>query len=179
MTRVLGSLAALLFVLSACGSDEDDFRDQLKANDPSITDEMVDCLIEELDVRGLTVTDISDDAIGDGPVPEGGQDAFLTCLAVEAGVDVPDADDPPAATDAPPTSTTTGSSGDSGTPGAAHTYGDNPDLDELWDGCEAGDGAACDDLYFRSDIGSDYENFGDTCGRRYEESPGFCEDVMS
>jgi hypothetical protein len=41
--------------------------------------------------------------------------------------------------------------------------GDDPYLDGLWDGCAAGDAAACDELYFESPIGSEYEAFGDTC----------------
>jgi len=46
----------------------------------------------------------------------------------------------------------------------ADTYGDDPELDALWDGCAAGDMAACDDLYFESPLNSEYEEFGDTCG---------------
>lgn len=58
------------------------------------------------------------------------------------------------------------------------TYGDNAALDSLWDACTAGDGASCDDLYFESPVGSTYENFGDTCGYRFDASPGFCEDAI-
>jgi hypothetical protein len=43
-------------------------------------------------------------------------------------------------------------------------YGDNTALDLLWDRCAAGDFAACDELYRISDIGSEYETFGQTCG---------------
>jgi hypothetical protein len=39
-------------------------------------------------------------------------------------------------------------------------------LDALWNSCAAGDGQACDDLFFDSDIDSDYEQFGFTCGGR-------------
>lgn len=48
------------------------------------------------------------------------------------------------------------------------TRGDDPDLDVLWDACEAGDGVACDDLFIASPAGSEYEAFGDTCGFRRE-----------
>jgi hypothetical protein len=53
-----------------------------------------------------------------------------------------------------------------GTPatGEPWYYGDDPYLDELWDACEAGDQPACDDLYFASVAGSDYEWYGGTCG---------------
>ncbi len=46
------------------------------------------------------------------------------------------------------------------------TYGDDPQLDTLWDACEAGDMGACDELYYQSEPGSDYEYFGGTCGNR-------------
>ncbi|MCL3860599.1 hypothetical protein [Actinotalea sp. K2] len=52
--------------------------------------------------------------------------------------------------------------------GTADGYGDDPVLDVLWDACAAGDGQACDDLYFDSPWGSQYEEFGDTCGGREE-----------
>lgn len=45
----------------------------------------------------------------------------------------------------------------------AETYGDDPELDALWDACAAGDEVACDDLYWASPIGSEYEEFGQTC----------------
>ena len=54
------------------------------------------------------------------------------------------------------------------------TYGDNPELDALWDACEDGDGEACDELYFSSEVGSEYEEFGDTCGGRFEAGEVLC-----
>jgi len=45
-------------------------------------------------------------------------------------------------------------------------YGDDPELDALYDACADGDGGACDDLYYQSPFGSDYEEFGNTCGGR-------------
>ena len=42
----------------------------------------------------------------------------------------------------------------------ADSYGDDPRLDALWDACEAGDAVACDDLYWQSPVGSEYEEFG-------------------
>lgn len=60
--------------------------------------------------------------------------------------------------------------------GDADTYGDDADLDVLWDACDDGDFEACDDLWYLSPIDSDYEEFGDTCGRRNKPS-GWCVDV--
>lgn len=45
-------------------------------------------------------------------------------------------------------------------------YGDDPELDALWDQCEAGDGSACDQLWELAPVDSDYERFGVTCGER-------------
>lgn len=67
----------------------------------------------------------------------------------------------------------TGSSGSSSTAG---TYGSDIYLDLLWDLCEAGDYASCDDLYIEAPIGSEYEYFGDSCGYRNEPA-GYCEDI--
>jgi len=49
-------------------------------------------------------------------------------------------------------------------------HGDNATLDALWDACAAEDWASCDQLYFDSPLGSEYESFGDTCGNRTDGS---------
>ncbi len=59
--------------------------------------------------------------------------------------------------------------------GDANAYGDDPTLDALWDACEGGDMQACDDLFFDSPAGSEYEDFGDTCGNR-QEGGSLCAD---
>src|SRR5690606_4400453 len=68
--------------------------------------------------------------------------------------------------DIPGSSTSTGDS-----------YGDDPALDALWDACEAGDGQACDDLYMDSPLGSEYEEFADTCGHRTDGGT-YCVDEL-
>lgn len=55
------------------------------------------------------------------------------------------------------------------------TYGSDEELDALYDACEDGDFAACDELYFSSGVGTEYEAFGETCGDRTEPSSGSCE----
>lgn len=45
-------------------------------------------------------------------------------------------------------------------------YGDDPELDRLWDACAQGDGSACDRLYYDSAFDTRYEQFGNTCGDR-------------
>ena len=64
--------------------------------------------------------------------------------------------------------------------GLAFTYGDDPLLDALYDECAAGSGSACDDLFFGSPSGSEYESFGGTCGERFPEETSFdCEGNMA
>ena len=74
----------------------------------------------------------------------------------------------------------TGETGDTGdTSPAVSTYGDDPAMDLLWDACELGDGEACDELYFISPNDSGYEEFGDTCGFRFEPATVLCADELT
>lgn len=59
--------------------------------------------------------------------------------------------------------------GGQGRPPGPWTFGADEELDELWTGCERGSGAACDELFDRAPLGSDYETFGATCGNRGAE----------
>ena len=43
-------------------------------------------------------------------------------------------------------------------------YGDDPYLDSLYDACADGDLVACDDLYWSTPPGSEYETFAASCG---------------
>jgi hypothetical protein len=47
--------------------------------------------------------------------------------------------------------------------------GDDERFDRLADECFEGDPSSCDDLFRESDLGSDYEEYGSTCGERTEE----------
>lgn len=58
------------------------------------------------------------------------------------------------------------------------TYGEDAALDALWDKCEAGDANACDDLYMESPFGSEYEEFGGSCGGRFPGTDQYCTDLM-
>jgi hypothetical protein len=58
--------------------------------------------------------------------------------------------------------------------GSATFYGDDPQLDLIWDDCETGVLSACDDLYWMAPVGSDYESFGSTCGNLGEPTYGEC-----
>jgi hypothetical protein len=56
------------------------------------------------------------------------------------------------------------------------TLGDDPVLDGLADACFDEDWAACDTLYFDSEVGTEYESYGETCGGRNEPVFGGCQD---
>lgn len=57
--------------------------------------------------------------------------------------------------------------------------GGDPALDLLAEACHGGDMSACDDLFTVSDVGSDYEEYGDTCaGRRDGGAWAMCADVF-
>lgn len=58
----------------------------------------------------------------------------------------------------------------------ADSYGDDEDLDALWDDCDDGDDDACSELYWTSPAGSEYETFGSTCGGRGDE--GDCTEMV-
>ena len=55
-------------------------------------------------------------------------------------------------------------------------YGDDPQLDSMWDDCEAGDMRACDLLYFQVSTGSAYEEHAETCGGTDSDTTAFCSE---
>jgi hypothetical protein len=63
----------------------------------------------------------------------------------------------------------------------AQVHGDNAGCDALYDACDQRNPAACNDLYWVSAVGSEYESFGATCGGRTEFGEdgfgGLCEDL--
>jgi hypothetical protein len=59
-------------------------------------------------------------------------------------------------------------------------HGSDDALDALWDKCADEDWEACDDLYDRSETGTEYFDFGDTCGNRVDAGGNeYCVDAMS
>ncbi len=59
--------------------------------------------------------------------------------------------------------------------GDPFTYGDDEELDAMWDDCDKGVWAACDDLYLSSPLGSDYEWFGASCGELIPDPIDYCD----
>ncbi len=57
---------------------------------------------------------------------------------------------------------------------------DDPTFEALADDCFAGDGAACDELYFTTPVDSIEEAYGETCGGRLDTpQAGFCAQLLS
>src|SRR5689334_1205845 len=87
-----------------------------------------------------------------------------------------DRSDEPAATTEAEDSGESPFEADAEDPESVDDYGTDDALDQLTDDCADGDFAACDDLYGQSDLGSDYETYGSTCGGRSEDRlDGNCE----
>jgi hypothetical protein len=55
--------------------------------------------------------------------------------------------------------------------------GTDAQLNELAQQCHDGDMQACDDLYTESEIGSEYEAYGNSCGGRVPDNSLYCVDV--
>ena len=153
MTILVGALALLA---TACGGDitEDEFKDQLM-EDGLVDEEQADCIVEGLNEAGISLQSVTDEELGDDPLPEEATAVVTECLLSSFGLDTEPVD---------PASLSEEGVGD-------------PALDALYEQCEAGDGQACDDLYFQSAIGSRYESFGNLCGNRFEVTPGLCANV--
>jgi len=55
----------------------------------------------------------------------------------------------------------------------------DPALTALYDECGAGDMAACDQLWFEADFGTEYYEFANTCGGTADKAYGTCESGSS
>jgi len=155
---VLGAVLALLATACAGGATDEDFKAEL-TKDGMFTDEQADCVVDKLNEAGINPGDLTDQALGDDDPPIEAIAITTECLmgglTDEMQDDVADI-----------MSRTEGDV-------SLGTYGDDPELDKLWDACEGGEMQACDDLFFQSPFGSDYEAFGNSCGRRNEPG-GLC-----
>ena len=59
------------------------------------------------------------------------------------------------------------------------SYGSDSYLDGLWDACSLADWAACDDLFRGSEAGTEYSEYGDTCGGYQASGSGvWCVDAF-
>jgi len=150
-------IGVLALVASACGGDitEQEFKDQLM-EDGGVTSEQADCVVEGLQEAGISLQSVTDEELGDNDPPPEALEVIFACLLGGASEDVD----------------TGGATPD------VNAYGDDPAFDALYDQCEAGDAVACDDLFWTSPLGSEYEAFGNTCGNRFDTPPMSCEEAM-
>jgi hypothetical protein len=176
---ILAVVAIVAAVLLLGGDDETDARTELASrlqaeSDGELDDEQADC------VAGYFA-----DAIGDDDLDEIDFDAeeppavFLEALQEIDLVEMTDdcgLDPATFGTDTTEPSDDGGTDDtDDGGAGEGESYGDDPELDALYDGCEAGDFADCDQLYLDSPFDSEYEEFGSTCGGIADQQYGSCE----
>jgi hypothetical protein len=144
-------VAALVVALDASGGDGDDDGTEAAASASTTTTEPS---TTSYTYRTTTTT----------------PGAATTTPTVPTTTTTPTATTAPRATATPlPRSTTT-------TARSPQTFGDDPQLDALYASCDRGDMTACDALYRQAPRGSDYQDFGDTCGGRND--PGsFCTEI--
>jgi hypothetical protein len=157
---VTAALVAATATLGACSNDginrDEAIQRVVDEGDGRVTEEQAGCYVD----RVL-------DEIGKGPLRPGAtippeQIARLTTIRVDCiGVANVGAETLDPGTVVLP---------EGGLPGPKKK-GDDATLDALWDQCAAGFGQACDDLFDRAGIGTDYEDFGATCGHRTREDP--------
>ena len=168
MKRTLFVIAAIVALLAgACSSTEEQFRDSLI--DDGFSEEQADCTLDGLEEAGIDPADLTDEALGDDEPPLEALEITAACFM---GMDLDEMQETIADAD-------TGSSGSGSSDPAVDDYGDDPELDAMFESCRDGDGAACDDLYFSSPLDSRYEDFGNTCGGRFIDNPPFsCEAEM-
>ena len=64
-------------------------------------------------------------------------------------------------------------------PPSSPPSGDDEALNALVDDCYGGDMGACDDLFLQAEVGSDYEDYGNTCGGRMPDPRGrYCDGTV-
>jgi hypothetical protein len=154
------ALVAAVTTLGACAHDGIDRAEAIQRvvdeGDGRVTPDQAGCYVDRvIDEMGAAPL-----RPGASPTPE--QIARMTTIRVDCiGVANVGADSPGEGTVARP-------GGD--LPGPKKK-GDDPVLDALWDRCASGYGQACDDLFSKAVLGSDYEDFGATCGHRTREDP--------
>jgi hypothetical protein len=170
---ILAAVVVAVIAFMALGGDDDesDVRTQLAAQfrgNSGLSDDQADCVADHVvdEIGADRFEDVDFDA--DEPPAELADDLFAAATGSLEACDIDPADFAGTGDD--------DADDDDDASGDVDGYGDDDELDALYDDCEAGDYQACDDLYNQSPSGSAYEDFGDTCGER-NEPQGFCVDV--
>lgn len=170
------AVAVAAFLLLGGDDDSSNVETQLASrifeeSDGELTRDQADC------VAGIFVDEIGEDELrdvdfdADEPPPELAE-AFTT-VGFQA-FDECEIDSGLTGGDDGGTDDTSDDGGDDGSTDDEGSYGSDPELDALYDDCEAGDFDACDDLYTTSPFGSEYEDFGSTCGGIADDQFGSC-----
>jgi hypothetical protein len=165
---ILAAIAIAVVAFLALGGDDDesDIRAQLASalqRDTELSPSDAEC------VADFFVDDLGEDAFEGVDFTAADPPEELQSAFVESGFKAVEECDLDASAFGGETPDTSDDGGDG-------TYGSDPELDALYDSCEDGDYAACDELYNSSPSGSEYEEFADTCGERNEPS-GYCVDI--
>ncbi len=175
---ILAAVVLAVVAFMALGGDDDDDASEVRAElaaqfrgSSDLSDEQADCVADHVvdEIGADRFEDVDFDA--DEPPADLADDLFAAATGSLEACDIDPADFAGTGDDDKPVD----DDGDEPS-GDVDDYGDDPELDALYDECEAGDYEACDDLYNQSPSGSAYEDFGDTCGDRNEPS-GYCVDV--
>lgn len=153
---------------TACSSPEDDLRAEMLAD--GLSESSVDCVMSAFEDAGVDLDNLDDN----DDLPPGAEIAMAGCLEEifgelfaegfeELGAELAEGFENFEA-DLDPDGVMAFS--DSG----------SAELGELVDSCQAGDNAACDDLWIASPIDSEEERIAESCGGRSpEERMGSCE----
>ncbi len=146
---ICAALVIVIAILAACTSDEETKPDPTEEEivaawiDAGLTPDAAGCVVDLLPDR-LSPTEQLDAA----STPDEFDDLVGACEE---------------ATSPGPTSTVAPPPDDE-----PFAYGDDTQLDGLWDACSDGSGAACDELFELAPPESEYEQFGLSCGDRPE-----------
>lgn len=147
---------ALLLLLGACSTASEEALPPLRSEvveaylDTGLSENVASCVVG-LGERQVELIDLDPSTPTPPETQELIDEIVLSCVEAEK-LSNPDFDESPAlAFSSEP-----------------DVFGDDTGLDELWLWCEAGDGAACDELWQIAPVGSTYERFGVTCGERFD-----------
>lgn len=165
-STALAALVAVVVASGACASESGFDREaavqRAMEGGAGLEREVAECYVDRV------VDELGAEVLDPGAPPNEGLDAAKVAIRVDC-VGISEVGRPGNAEPAPGADPDTGAGSTSGRPPGPWTFGADEELDALWVRCERGSGAACDELFDRSPLGSDYETFGATCGNRGAE----------